>query len=122
MSGLAAQAKLDNAASLAVSTSINRQLPQAMAAHIASTEAVRRIAREVESHVERGARGIITRLANDEVARQSLSSAIEQRCVAQIEQTSGRLIWGSCLLGALSGLAAGYATSMLLTPGKRRST
>ena len=114
--GYAAQARMLSAIDAAVTASIDKRLPNALAAHIASSEGVRRISQDVEAQVERSARDVVKRIATYEVATRSLSSAIEERCVARIDERSSRVFWVGGLLGATAGAAAGVAAALLLRP------
>lgn len=118
--GLAAQARVESSVNAAVAASINRQLPTALAAHIASSDGVRRLAIEVEAQVERNARKVVARLAGEEVARRSLSVAIEERCMTTIDQRTSRLFWTSGLIGATTGALVAYWLPQLKSWYQRR--
>ena len=76
--GYAAQARMLSAIDAAVTATIDKKLPNALAAHIASSEGVRRISQDVEAQVERSARDVVKRIATYEVATRSMSTASQR--------------------------------------------
>jgi hypothetical protein len=104
--GLAAQSEVRRSAKLAVDASLAERLPPALAAFIAKSTAVEALSREVEKAVESHASGVVRRLASEEVARHSLASAVEERCMARIDERLRGVTYQAMAVGALGGAAA----------------